>query len=85
MTASATNGYTPIAAAAETWHEPRWYALKTRSRHEKHVRDQLLQRRLVWGRAEVHSGHDRGDVGDALPRRHGSRLSPSTAALASVS
>jgi transcriptional antiterminator NusG len=26
------------------WQEPRWYALKTRSRHEKRVRDQLVQR-----------------------------------------
>ena len=38
------NGDTPIAVAAEAWHEPRWYALKTRSRHEKRVRDQLLRR-----------------------------------------
>src|SRR5438034_11817901 len=44
MTASAMNGDTPIAAAAEAWHEPRWYALRTRSRHEKRVRDQLLHR-----------------------------------------
>lgn len=32
------------ATDLEVWHEPRWYALKTRSRHEKAVRDQLLQR-----------------------------------------
>jgi transcription termination/antitermination protein NusG len=38
------NGDTTIAAAAEVWYEPRWYALKTRSRHEKRVRDQLLLR-----------------------------------------
>ena len=44
MTASVMNGDTPIAVAAEVWHEPRWYALKTRSRHEKRVRDQLLLR-----------------------------------------
>ena len=44
MTASVMNGDTPIAVAAEAWHEPRWYALKTRSRHEKRVRDQLLLR-----------------------------------------
>jgi transcriptional antiterminator NusG len=44
MTASAMNGDITIAAAAEVLHEPRWYALKTRSRHEKRVRDQLLQR-----------------------------------------
>ena len=33
-----------IAVSAEVWQEPRWYALKTRSRHEKRVRDQLVQR-----------------------------------------
>jgi transcription termination/antitermination protein NusG len=38
------NGDTSIAAPAEAWREPRWYALKTRSRHEKRVRDQLQQR-----------------------------------------
>ncbi len=38
------NGDTTIAAIAEVWQEPRWYALKTRSRHEKRVRDQLVQR-----------------------------------------
>jgi transcriptional antiterminator NusG len=38
------NGETTIAAASGVWHEPRWYALKTRSRHEKRVRDQLVQR-----------------------------------------
>jgi transcription antitermination factor NusG len=44
MIASAKNGDTTIAADARVWHEPRWYALKTRSRHEKRVRDQLGQR-----------------------------------------
>jgi transcriptional antiterminator NusG len=44
MMASVTNGDTRIAPANEVWNEPRWYALKTRSRHEKRVRDQLLQR-----------------------------------------
>jgi transcriptional antiterminator NusG len=44
MTAPAMNGMLPIAEAAEAWREPRWYALKTRSRHEKRVRDQLVQR-----------------------------------------
>ena len=38
------NGSTSIAEAAEVWREPRWYALKTRSRHEKRVRDQLVLR-----------------------------------------
>lgn len=38
------NGETTIAADTGVWHEPRWYAIKTRSRHEKRVRDQLLQR-----------------------------------------
>jgi transcription antitermination factor NusG len=38
------NAETTIAAAHGLWHEPRWYALKTRSRHEKRVRDQLVQR-----------------------------------------
>jgi transcription antitermination factor NusG len=39
------NGETSsIAAAHGVWHEPLWYALKTRSRHEKRVRDQLVQR-----------------------------------------
>ena len=38
------NGDTTIAAPAEVWHEPRWYALKTRARHEKRVCDQLGQR-----------------------------------------
>src|SRR5687768_10703547 len=31
-------------ALSGPWQEPRWYALKTRSRHEKRVRDQLVQR-----------------------------------------
>ena len=31
---------------AELWNEPRWYALKTRSRHEKRVADQLVQRNI---------------------------------------
>jgi transcription antitermination factor NusG len=44
MTAPAMNGETSIAVASEAWREPRWYALRTRSRHEKRVRDQLLQR-----------------------------------------
>ena len=42
-----------IAAASGVWYEPLWYALKTRSRHEKRVRDQLVQRDIdtflpVW-------------------------------------
>ncbi|MBM4434914.1 MAG: UpxY family transcription antiterminator [Chloroflexi bacterium] len=44
MNGSTTNGDLLLAASAEGWYEPRWYALKTRSRHEKRVRDQLLQR-----------------------------------------
>jgi transcription antitermination factor NusG len=38
------NATTMLATEFEVWHEPRWYALKTRSRHEKVVRDQLVQR-----------------------------------------
>ena len=38
------NATTVSATDFEVWHEPRWYALKTRSRHEKVVRDQLVQR-----------------------------------------
>ena len=38
------NAETTIAAASGVWYEPRWYAIKTRSRHEKRVRDQLVQR-----------------------------------------
>jgi len=39
------NGDTTLATGSEAaWYEPRWYALKTRSRHEKQVRDQLGQR-----------------------------------------
>ena len=38
------NGETTIALDTGQWHEPRWYALKTRSRHEKRVRDQLVLR-----------------------------------------
>src|SRR5437667_4395373 len=38
------NGEMTIAAASGVWYEPLWYALKTRSRHEKRVRDQLVQR-----------------------------------------
>ena len=38
------NATTMLATDFEVWHEPRWYALKTRSRHEKVVRDQLVQR-----------------------------------------
>ncbi len=38
------NGQTAIAADHGAWNEPLWYALKTRSRHEKRVRDQLVQR-----------------------------------------
>ena len=38
------NGDTPSAVSSEFWREPRWYAIKTRSRHEKRVRDQLVQR-----------------------------------------
>jgi transcription antitermination factor NusG len=41
------NGETTIAAPTGVWYEPRWYAIKTRSRHEKRVRDQLLQRDIV--------------------------------------
>jgi transcription antitermination factor NusG len=33
-----------LAADHRLWYEARWYALKTRSRHEKRVRDQLVQR-----------------------------------------
>ena len=40
------NGGTSIAVAPEAWRQPRWYALRTRSRHEKRVRDQLLQRNV---------------------------------------
>lgn len=38
------NAHTTFATDFEVWHEPRWYALNTRSRHEKVVRDQLGQR-----------------------------------------
>jgi transcription antitermination factor NusG len=38
------NGETASAVASETWYEPRWYAIRTRSRHEKRVRDQLVER-----------------------------------------
>jgi transcription antitermination factor NusG len=38
------NGDPTSTASPEVWHDPRWYALKTRSRHEKRVRDQLVQR-----------------------------------------
>jgi transcriptional antiterminator NusG len=38
------NATTTLASDFEVWHQPRWYALKTRSRHEKVVRDQLVQR-----------------------------------------
>jgi len=38
------NGETAIAISSEFWQQPRWYAIKTRSRHEKRVRDQLVQR-----------------------------------------
>jgi transcription antitermination factor NusG len=38
------NGEMTLAAVSGVWTEPRWYALKTRSRHEKRVRDQLVQR-----------------------------------------
>ena len=38
------NGETAIAVSSDFWREPRWYAIKTRSRHEKRVRDQLVQR-----------------------------------------
>ena len=38
------NAETTIAAEPGVWYEPHWYALKTRSRHEKRVRDQLAQR-----------------------------------------
>jgi transcription antitermination factor NusG len=44
MIASAMNGDATLALSAAIWQEPRWYALKTRSRHEKRVRDQLGQR-----------------------------------------
>jgi transcription antitermination factor NusG len=38
------NGETMPVLTSEVWQQPRWYALKTRSRHEKRVRDQLVQR-----------------------------------------
>jgi transcription antitermination factor NusG len=38
------NATTMLSTDFGVWHEPRWYALKTRSRHEKVVRDQLVQR-----------------------------------------
>jgi len=38
------NGETAIAISSDFWQQPRWYAIKTRSRHEKRVRDQLVQR-----------------------------------------
>jgi transcription antitermination factor NusG len=38
------NGDNMLSASLEIWHEPHWYALKTRSRHEKRVRDQLGER-----------------------------------------
>ena len=41
------NGETTIAAPTGMWNEPLWYALKTRSRHEKRVRDQLLDRKIT--------------------------------------
>jgi transcription antitermination factor NusG len=41
------NDETTIAVPAGVWNEPRWYAIKTRSRHEKRVRDQLLQRDIT--------------------------------------
>ena len=41
------NGETTIAAPTGMWNEPLWYALKTRSRHEKRVRDQLLPREIT--------------------------------------
>ena len=41
---STITGDVILSPSADVWHEPRWYALKTRSRHEKRVRDQLLQR-----------------------------------------
>jgi transcription antitermination factor NusG len=40
------NGDYTLAASQEVWHEPHWYALKTRSRHEKRVCDQLVQRSI---------------------------------------
>jgi transcription antitermination factor NusG len=33
-----------IPAMSDAWQAPRWYAIKTRARHEKRVRDQLMQR-----------------------------------------
>jgi transcription antitermination factor NusG len=33
-----------LTAAHDPWQMPQWYAVKTRSRHEKKVLDQLLQR-----------------------------------------
>ena len=38
------SGDATIELSSAVWQEPRWYALKTRSRHEKRVRDQLVQR-----------------------------------------
>jgi transcriptional antiterminator NusG len=38
------NGELVIPEISGAWQEPRWYAIKTRSRHEKRVRDQLVQR-----------------------------------------
>jgi transcriptional antiterminator NusG len=38
------NGELAIVTMPGAWQEPRWYAIKTRSRHEKRVRDQLVQR-----------------------------------------
>src|SRR5262245_4634486 len=37
-------GESAIATMPDAWQRPHWYALKTRSRHEKRVRDQLVQR-----------------------------------------
>ena len=38
------NSETTIPLTSDVWQERRWYALKTRSRHEKRVRDHLVQR-----------------------------------------
>ena len=40
------NGHSTIAADTAIWQEPRWYALKTRARHEKRVCEQLEHRNI---------------------------------------
>jgi transcriptional antiterminator NusG len=41
---SVKNADVSLPLTADIWHVSRWYALKTRSRHEKRVRDQLVER-----------------------------------------